>query len=464
MTLKKTSSATKPDALPRTCALGILNEIDKTGMHADKAVAKGFSAPRNLSSREKAFVTELVYGVLRRRETLDWVIGRFSAHPHRRLSRVIRNLLRIGIYQILYLTAVPAPVSVSATVAMAKEHLGSRMGSVVNGLLRAVERNRTTIPFPSLNEDPITAIAVRYSHPVWMVKKWLPVLGEKETISLCEANNTVPPFTIRTNTLRITRDELTGHLRSEGISCEVTRHSPDGIMLRHPADITRLSSFQKGWFVVQDEAAQLIVYLVNPAAGERVLDLCAAPGGKTTHLAQLTGDRGGILAVDVRRDKTALLQENTRRLGIESVCPVIADAATPLPVTHGTSFDKVLVDAPCSGLGILRRHPEGKWFKSPALLSHLPNTQRAILRNASRYVKPGGVIVYSTCTMDQQENETIVEEFLSLAGGEFQVDRSLPAMPFPEKRFFDDQGYFHTSPLRDAMDGFFAVRLRRVGP
>ncbi|MFH0811530.1 MAG: 16S rRNA (cytosine(967)-C(5))-methyltransferase RsmB [Pseudomonadota bacterium] len=447
---------------PRYIALEILNKVEKEGGHADEVIGNSFKAEPELSYQEKAFITELVYGVLRWKYTIDWVLKQFSTSPNRRISRHIRNLLRIGIYQVLYLTHIPIPVLVNATVNLAKELTNEKIASLVNGLLRTVERKREAIRFPSFEENPAQAIAIRYSHPVWLVEKWLHQLGAEETISLCKVNNTPPPFTIRTNILKVTREKLREYLTKEGLVCEATEHSPDGIIISHPADVTRLASFQKGWFFVQDEAAQLISYLVNPRSGEAILDLCAAPGGKTTHLAQLMNNQGQIVAVDVRFDRFLLLKENQSRLGITVIKPVLADATQWFPLQDHKKFDKVLLDAPCSGLGVLRRHPEGKWSKSWLMVNRLKKTQLTMIQNASHYVTLGGVMVYSTCALNAEENEQIVEQFLLQTGNEFQIENPLPYLPSQDVPFINSRGYFQTFPHRDSMDGFFAVRLRRV--
>lgn len=447
---------------PRLIALEILNRIEKEGGHADAYLGSYFTSRPELSYREKAFVTELVYGVLRRRNSIDWVLEHYSSHPQRRISRQIRNFLRLGIYQVLYLTHVPVPVSVSASVRLAKALTNQKIGSMANGLLRAVARNRETIPFPPITEDPPRAIAVRYSHPVWLVDLWLHQLGPEETIALCEANNTPPPFTIRTNTLKVTREKLIEALKHEGVSGEATRHSPEGIILSHPADITRLASFRKGWFFVQDEAAQLISFLVSPKAGEQVLELCAAPGGKTTHLAQLMHNQGLIIAVDWHLHKVVLLKENQARLGIGVIKPILADVQNDLPLSKDDHFDKVLLDAPCSGLGILRRHPEGKWTKSLDLINRLRTTQLTMLHHASRQVKRGGILVYSTCTMTPEENGGVVEEFLAESQHQFELEDPAHCLPFQGVPPVDSHGYVQTFPHRNGMDGFFGVRLRRV--
>jgi len=449
---------------PRRIALEILNTVDKEGVHADQFLGQGFKNKPELTSREKAFITELVYGVLRWRGSIDWVISTFSTQPHRPTSRLLHNLLRLGIYQVLYLTHIPVPISVSETVEAAKEIFNEKIAKLVNGVLRTVERNRDALPYPSFHDEPLKAIAIQYSHPLWLVEKWVKHYGVETTLSLCKANNTSPPLIIRTNTLKTTREKLIESLHKEGLSCEPTAYSPEGILVHHPADITRLSSFQKGWFLVQDEAAQLISYLVNPKPGEYLLDLCAAPGGKTTHIAQLMHNKGHIIAIDIRQDNTRLLKENQCRLGIGIIDPFLADATRPLPLLKETRlFDKVLLDIPCSGLGILRRHPDGKWRKSLATIAKLKKTQGEIIQIASQYVKLGGLMVYSTCTLNSEENELMIEQFLSRPRNDFMVENPLPDLPPHCYPLITAQGYLQTFPHRDFMDGFFGVRLRKKG-
>ena len=446
---------------PRWIALEILDKVEKKGAHADQILGKRFKRRPELIPREKAFITELVYGVLRWRDTLDWIIKECPTHPRRPMSRLLRSLLRLGVYQVLYLTQIPVPVSVSETVALAKERLNDKMGGLVNGILRNLARNRGKIKFPLLEADPIKAVAVQYSHPPWLVEKWVNQYGIKETISLCLADNNPPLLIIRANTLKTTRKKLIAALDKEGLTAEATRYSSEGLTVYHPADITRLDSFKQGWFLVQDEAAQMISYLLNPRPGELVLDLCAAPGGKTTHLAQIMNNEGRIIAIDVRLKNLLLVQENQVRLGITIIKPLLADGAKPLPLEKKLRFDKVLLDVPCSGLGILRRHPDGKWRKSLKTLNQLKRTQQKILRNASGYVKPGGVLVYSTCTLNAEENEKVIEDFLAGPGKKFKIENPLSLLPSQCKGLITSEGFFQSFPHRDGMDGFFGARLRR---
>jgi len=446
---------------PRRIALEILHATDKKGVRADQLLGRAFKNHPELTPREKAFITELVYGVLRWRNYIDWLISNFISSPYRSLSRLLFNLLRLGTYQVLYLTKVPVPVSVSETVEIAKQLFNQKMANLVNGILRNIENNRNNLPELSLKNDPVQTIAIQFSHPDWLVKRWIKQYGTETTISLCKANNTAPELIIRTNTLQLTREELINHLSRIGLSCEPTKYSSEGIKIYQPSDITQLSAFQKGWFLVQDEAAQLISYLLHPKPGDHILELCAAPGGKTTHLAQLMNNQGKLIAIDIKADNLKLLQENQSRLKISIIKPILADATSPLPFQKEKLFDKVLIDVPCSGLGILRRHPDGKWRKSEATLAKLIQTQKKILNNAAFYVKAGGILVYSTCTLNATENEIMIENFLSSTGNDFVVENPLSFLPPQFSPLITSQGYLQTFPHRDGMDGFFGARLRK---
>jgi len=289
------------------------------------------------------------------------------------------------------------------------------------------------------------------------VRRWVEQWGAEETIALCQADNQIPPFTVRVNTLKASREEVLDQLRAEKIRAIPTSFSPVGIVISDPPPLTTWGLLQSGLLQVQDEAAQLVSLLLTPQPGERVLDLCAAPGGKTTHLAQLMEDQGEIMAMDVSQNKLGLLQENCRRLGIALVQTMTHDATTPLPFPRA-SFNRVLVDVPCTGLGTLRRNPDGKWRVKEADIPRLQKIQRAILAQASTMVKKEGVLVYSTCTMTSEENEGVIEAFLS-ERKEFRLEDVSPSLPPGCECLVDSTGYLRTLPSRHGMDGFFAARI-----
>jgi 16S rRNA (cytosine967-C5)-methyltransferase len=292
------------------------------------------------------------------------------------------------------------------------------------------------------------------------VKRWLGELGLDRTIELCEENNRIPSLVLRTNTLKISREDLIERLRERGLHPEATACSDAGIRLEEPPPVSELPLLREGWFVIQDEASQLVTGLLAPLPGERILDGCSAPGGKTTHAAERMGDRGEIVAVDVSREKLARVEEACARLGITSVRTVKADASLPLPPPVQGVFDRILADVPCSGFGTLRKHPDLKWRRVPEDIGRLAGLQKAILGSLAARLKPGGVMVYSTCTVFREENEDVVEFFLA-GHPDFRLD---PAEPFLAGRCpgLTERGYMKTFPAGAGMSNFFAARLVKV--
>jgi 16S rRNA (cytosine967-C5)-methyltransferase len=412
-----------------------------------------------LSDLDKAFVREVVYGCMRWRGRLDWTISSYSRIKPLRMERLVLGILRIGAYQLLFMDRIPARAAVDESVKLAKVRGRKDIAPFINGILRGIAEGRKAVAYPDQRAEPVDHIAAYYSHPLWMVRRWLDQRGVDETIALCKADNQMPPLTVRVNTLKGGRVEVIDRLHEEGIEAAPTPFSPLGVVLKDPPSLTSWGLFQEGWLQVQDEASQLASFIVAPEPGERVLDVCAAPGGKTTHLAQLMGDHGEIVAVDISPVKLMLLQANCRRLGISIVEALAHDAQSPLPFSDGY-FDRVLVDAPCTGLGTLRRHPDGKWRVVEADIPRLQKLQYQILAQAAPLVKEGGVLVYSTCTMTPEENEGVIEPFLAARKG-FNLEGGLLYLPPGCEGLIDEKGYFRTIPHRHGMDGFFAARMQK---
>ena len=415
---------------------------------------------------DRAFITELVYGVLRQRGFLDWIIEKFTKKPIKKSSPLIRNILRLGAYQLLFLDKVPISAAVNESVRLAKEK-EKRSSGFVNAVLRNIDRERNNIPYPEPEEHPVEFISVRYSHPAWLVKRWIERFGIDKAIALCKANNEPPPFTIRTNTLKIKRDELKKQLKEYVDSIEDCSVSSNGLMLKGPANIADYPAYKEGLFYVQDEAAQLISLILDPRPDEKILDACSAPGGKATHIAELMENKGTVIALDVSKKGIGLLKENCKRLSIDIVKSYLMDAAAMSADRQGDlgeigrdGFDKILIDAPCSGLGIIRRHPEGKWQKKEELIFESQKIQKRIIENLSKYLKNGGVLVYSTCSTEKEENEDVVEDFLN-NHPEFKVDDIKQYFSETGRVLVDEKRFLHTSPINYRMDGFFAVRLRK---
>jgi 16S rRNA (cytosine967-C5)-methyltransferase len=427
----------------------------ESARQADAVLEQGLRRP-NLKPLDRAFITELVYGILRRRGYLDWAIGRFTTHAHRRQSVKLKNLLRLGAYQILFLDRVPGSAAVNESVRLAKALGEGAIAGFVNAVLRAMTRAET-IPLPDPADDPILHLSVKYSHPEWLVRRWLPRLGPERTVALCDANNEIPPVTVRVNPLRTTREALAAELKRTGIEVTHCRVSSSGLMLRGVAHLTDLPAYQRGDFYVQDEAAQLVGLAVDPRPGERILDACAAPGGKSTHLAELMGDRGEVVAADAGAKRLKRIVENAGRLGLTSIRPVAADVTGDLSALGQTPYDRILVDAPCSGMGILRRNPDAKWYKTAAVIGTMAALQIKILDRAATLLKHGGVLVYSTCTTEPEENENVVGSFLA-RHSDFRLESLRPLWP-ESPGLVTPEGYLNTILNPYQMDHFFATKL-----
>ena len=443
---------------PRRAAFDILLRIEKEKSFADILIDHELSKDI-IKGADRGLLTELVYGVLRRQGTLDHIISQFSKQRPEKLELFVLLLLRLGVYQSFFLDRVPVSAAVNETVNLAKD-LTPRAAGFINAILRSADRGRDSISYPDRDKSPVDYLAVRYSHPAWLTAQWCEQLGLEAAEALAAAMAEPPPFTIRANTLRITRGALMERLTGEGVTCSPTAWSPDGIRLNQSGAITRLPSFKDGLFTVQDESSQLAPLFLEPKKGERVLDACAAPGGKSTQIAQLMGDSGEICACDVNHKKLRLIRETCDRLGINSVRTFTMDATAPSNAIKDTTFHRILVDAPCSGLGVIRRNPEGKWWKSPADLAQLAATQLTILENLSKYLEPDGTLLYATCSTSRQENEDVVDAFLA-RHPEFVAEDLRPLFP-PFAALFTERGFFRSWPHKNGMDGFFAARLKKI--
>jgi 16S rRNA (cytosine967-C5)-methyltransferase len=403
-----------------------------------------------------------VYGVLRRRGTIDFILSAKTRKPLSKISTRLLNVLRLGAYQILFLSKTPASAAVDESVKLARALGGKPVAGFVNAVLREIARH-PDVDYPDLRGDPVAHIAARYSHPAWMVVRWIGRYGVEETIRICRANNEPAPLTIRANRLRTDPEALAAALGREGVRSEPCRISPVGLRLHLEASgraLTDLESFKSGLFYVQDEAAQLVSLMVDPKPGEAALDACAAPGGKTSHLAEMMNDRGRIVALDPSENRLKRLKENAARLGHAVIETLRADAAGGIERLAPASFDRILVDAPCSGLGVLRRNPEGKWTKTESGILRFRAVQIRILRHVAPLLKPGGVLVYSTCTTEPEENEQVVDSFRDEFSG-FETDDPALRLPETASGLITGAGAFNSLPNTDRMDSFFAVRMIR---
>jgi 16S rRNA (cytosine967-C5)-methyltransferase len=443
---------------PRRAAYDILLRIENERSYADILIDRELSGG-DLQGPDRGLLTELVYGVLRRRGTLDHIINQFSKQHVEKLERAVLILLRLGLYQELYLDRVPVSAAVNETVKLAHV-LAPRAAGFINAILRSADRERDAIRYPDRASDPAGFVATYYSTPRWMAADWIEQLGMEEAEALAQAMLATPPFTVRVNTLKTGREELKARLASEGIASEAARFSPLALRLSGSVQLAAVASFREGLFTVQDESSQLAATFLAPRPGERVLDICAAPGGKTTHLAQLMENRGTILACDAAPRKLELIEETAARLGVTIITTLPLNAVRPLSPLGDGKFDRILVDAPCSGLGVLRRNPEGKWWKTRQNITELVLIQKAILGNAAGRLAEGGTLLYATCSTTREENEAVVDDFLS-RHADFVLEDLRELFPYHED-LLTERGCFRSWPHRHGMDGFFAARLRKI--
>ena len=433
----------------REAALKIVTEVEG-GAYTDRALTEALRAA-DLDVRDRRLVTELVNGVLRMRGHVDWILQQFAKGGIERLSPVIRNALRLGAYQILFLNKVPEAVAVNETVNLAKRFGHQGTANFLNAVLRRIVRRE--FQYPSLEGDPVIHISVVYSHPRWLVKRWIKRFGVQEARDLCQANNRVPDAVFRVNPLKVSQQEAVALLASEGLEVRPSPHISGYVHVRQAGELLRHRVFQQGWFSAQDESAGFASLLLDPQPGERVLDLCCAPGGKTSHVAQLMQNRGTLVGVDINEEKLRLVDENCRRLGIDIMEAVHEDG------THFISecFDRVLVDAPCSGTGVLTRRTDARWRKTEQQILDLVDLQRKLVENGVKLLKEGGVLVYSTCSIEEEENEEVVQDIRNTYGGLDVED----ARSFIPEKFVTSKGFVRTFPHRHGIDGSFAVRLRK---
>ncbi len=436
----------------RVEALRILCRVEEDRAFADLALEAALERAK-LPARDRALTTELVYGTLRWQRRLDWIL---APHSRRRLDRLdpwVWNLLRLTAYQLQFLDKVPAWAATNEAVALAKRHAQGEAAPFVNAVLRSLTRGGGALP--PLPDDPLEGAATRLAFPSWLARRWADRLGFDEAEKLMVALAERPPATVRVNTLKCSLEALVERLaREEEVTARPTAYAPDGLELKAPGPAFKFKAFEEGWFAIQDEASILIGHLLAPRPGETVADVCAAPGTKTTHLAQLMENRGRVIAMDRHAARLKLVAKAAARLGIRIVEAHGGSAEALAPKFRGRC-DRVLVDAPCSNLGVLRRHPDVKWRATEAQLKSLAATQRQILEAAATMVKPGGVLVYATCSLEPEENEEVVLPFLA-ARPEWQLD---PSADFPIEP--EPSGVLRCLPHRHSTDGFTAFRLRK---
>lgn len=416
----------------RETALKILYFIDVQGAYSDRELKKQLSVA-DLSPLDNALVTEIVYGVVKNRTRLDYIIRSYSNIRLKKISPMILNVLRIGVYQIIFLKKIPAPASVDESVKLAKKYGHKATVGFVNGILRNLVRNGD-VKYPSGMEY----YEVFYSHPKWIFDLLVKQFGEETAKEIIKSNNETPKTTIRPNLLKTSINELAELLTKSDIKVKIT---DEGMLeISDYGNIMSLKPFNDGLFTVQDTSAMLAGKALEPKEGETVVDVCAAPGGKTTHLAEMMNNKGKIYAFDIHPHRVDIIKRNAKRLGIGIIDASVNDATVLKEKLVGNA-DKVLADVPCSGLGIIRKKPDIKWSRTEEEIKDLIKIQENILINSAKYVKKGGRLVYSTCTINEYENYNVVEKLLKTEN--FDIIEQKTILP-------SDKG-----------DGFYICSLRR---
>ena len=437
----------------REIAYKVLLDIEKNKNYSNMAINKHFKDVK-MSNQDRGLATEIIYGVIENKYYIDYMIDKLSKVKTNKMEIYVKTLLRMGIYQIMFLNSISDYAAVNETVNLAKKK-NSKVSGFINGILRNVIRQKEEIGKVKTKDDA-DYLSIKYSYDKWMIRNWMIHFGKEFTEELLEANNERPNIYLRTNTLKITRDELIKKLEKQNIKAEKVNVVEEAIKVEHLKDIENNSLYKEGLFTVQDVSSMLVGKVMNPKENSLVLDVCSAPGGKTTHMATLMNNTGQVVSRDIYDHKLKLIKAASKRLGLTNVDVEEFDGMKLDRESIG-KFDYVLADVPCSGLGIIRRKPEIK-YKEKEEFRQLPPIQKKILENASKYVKVGGTLIYSTCTIQDSENIDVVNEFL-------QKNKNFELVPIKEVNVDlenQEKGYMKIYPNVHNMDGFFISKLIRV--
>ncbi len=437
----------------RGTAVKVLTRVERTDAYLDKLLDSEMQNT-DLNPLDKRLLNELVHGVLRHQTKLDWVLTGFYHGQYSKVTPPVRNALRVALYQLLFLTRIPHHAAVNEAVEFVKRCRGQKLADTMNGLLRNIARNIENIRFPQAEQDEIQYLSVVHSHPAWLIRRWHARYGFEETESLCKANNIRPFITLRPNRLKTDYEGFTSALVEAGLDYRRCLYLDQYVTVRNLPNIRQSRLYQEGWFTIQDESAGLVGALLSPAPGETMIDLCSAPGGKAMHAAELMRNQGRIIAVDRYETRLNLVKQSAERLGVSIIETVEADGQE----FEHEPVDKVLIDAPCSGLGVLSKKPDVKWKRDSGDILKLVDLQYNLLENGARLLRPGGILVYSTCTIEPEENELQMYSFLE-RHPEFGV---VHASAFVPPAIVTQQGFIATLPNRHRMDGSFAVRLKKA--
>jgi 16S rRNA (cytosine967-C5)-methyltransferase len=449
---------------PRYLAIEILCSWEDRGLPLDQLMEDHIANATLADPRDRQLIMSMVYGVIRWRGYLDWLVEKFSKHPLAKIKNRTLQALRLGIFQLLFLDRVPASAAINETVQALKDMKQPKwVTGYVNGVLRSIDRERRNIPDPqdAGNSDAVPEAAL-LSHPEWLIKRWKNRYGSAAAITICRQNNRIAPLCLRVNTTLTSAPALLEKLRNKGLPAAAGKFSPLAIKLDAPGAITAIPGFADGLFQVQDEAAQLVSMLLGPLQrGKSYLDGCSGLGGKTSHLAQMLAAGSRLVAIEPNTGRIRKLQENLARLRLDTTVTIVEGTLGSLLPDNKETFAGILIDAPCSGLGVLRHHPDIRWNRGPDDLLRYQEKQLDLLKDAAQLVALQGILVYATCSTEPEENDAVIKKFLAAHPG-FILSDCRDMLPESAACLVDSQGFFRTLPGQDDLAGFFAARLVKI--
>ena len=413
---------------------------------------------QNYEMKDKAFITEVVYGTLKYQIKLDYILNQFSKTPVRKMKPFIRNLMRMSVYQLFFLDKVPSSAVINEAVKLAKKRKFVTLAGFVNGLLRNIDRAKETIIYPSAEKEPASYLSIYYAFPEWMIKNWLKTYSFAETEEMVKALNARARVCIRVNHLKAEEAELIALLKAEGVAVQKGKLLEEALYIQKVNELQKMPSFKEGKWTVQDESAMLVAHVMDPKPGQHILDMCSAPGGKSMHMADLMQNEGEIISCDLHTHKMELINKQAERLGISIVKPTLQDG-TCFNEAFNEAFDAVLLDAPCSGLGILKRKPDMRHHRQESDMEDIAAIQRALIDQAVKYVKKGGRLVYSTCTISRAENEEMVKYIQEKHG--FNLNTIKPYIPKHLQNAIKEEGMIQILPQMVDTDGFFIASFQK---
>lgn len=449
----------------RKLIVEILNRVEKQNSYLNILLPSYF-IKHNLNIPDKAFLQEISYGVTRFRKRLDWIITQFLTQKNKKIPLTIQNILRIGVYQFFYLEKVPDYALVNESVKLVKNSPYPDYAGMVNAVLRNIIRKTAEISWPDREQEPVKYISVHYSFPEWLVERWIKRFGLELCQKICAASNLRPELTLRVNTLKVNMAQFQEILTAFKVPFRLSPFLPNiALNVNGFPDTANSPIFWEGLFSIQDESSMLASNFLAPSAGETVIDMCSGPGGKATHMAQIMQNKGRIIALEINKSRLEMVQNEASRLDIDIILPVLRDSRQLINEYIGKA-DKILVDAPCSGTGVIRKKPDIKWKKWDLnYLQELNKLQESLLKTAAQYLKPGGELLYTTCSLEKEENEDIIIKFLK-ENANFTIQES--------SHFIKEKGLVkYNNKIKEAIqlipgytdskiDGFYIVKMRKV--